>query len=109
MARDVLPEGLRAAGWEVDVVEAYRTEAVRPDAATLAAAKAADAITFTASSTVANYLEVAGPDAVPPFVACIGPVTARTARAHGLRVDVVSEVHTVEGLVDALVGALGSR
>ena len=39
----------------------------------------------------------------PPVVACIGPVTAATAREHGLTVDVEADVHTVDGLVDALV------
>ncbi len=76
VARDVLPEGLRAKGWTVEVVEAYRTAMARPDPAALAAAAGADAITFTSSSTVTNYLAVAGPGSVPPFVACIGPVTA---------------------------------
>ena len=59
VARDVLPEGLAAKGWTVDVVEAYRTVVARPDPAALAAAAAADAITFTSSSTVTNYLDVA--------------------------------------------------
>ena len=31
-ARDVLPDGLRPPGWEVDVVDAYRTVPVHPDA-----------------------------------------------------------------------------
>ena len=107
VARDVLPEGLEARGWSVDVVEAYRTERAAPSPAALEAAAAADAITFTSSSTVTNYLEVAGSSSVPPLVACIGPVTADTARDAGLQVDVVAEVHTIGGLVDALVAALG--
>ena len=106
VARDVLPDGLRAVGWEVDVVEAYRTEVAEPPAAALALAATADAVTFTSSSTVANYLQVAGPEGVPPLVACIGPVTAETARCCGLQVDVVAEAHTVDGLVEALVAAL---
>ena len=36
------------------------------------------------------------------FIACIGPVTAATAREMGLRVDLEATEHTVEGLVDAL-------
>jgi uroporphyrinogen III methyltransferase/synthase len=108
VARDVLPEGLRAKGWAVDVVEAYRTVPARPEPAVLAAAATADTILFTSSSTVTNYLSVAGRARVPPFVACIGPVTAGTAVAAGLRVDVVAGVHTVDGLVAALVGALGA-
>jgi uroporphyrinogen III methyltransferase/synthase len=103
IARDVLPDGLRARGWHVEVVEAYRTEQERPAPETLEAAHAADAITFTSSSTVTNYLEVAGRDSVPPVVACIGPVTADTARASGLDVTIEAEVHTVDGLVESLV------
>jgi uroporphyrinogen III methyltransferase/synthase len=104
-ARPVLAEGLRAKGWTVDVVEAYRTERVTPSPAALAAA-AADAITFTSASTVTNYVEAAGTDLVPPVVACIGPVTAEAAAAAGVPVTVVAEVHTVDGLVDAVVRVL---
>jgi uroporphyrinogen III methyltransferase / synthase len=108
VARDVLPDGLRARGWEVDVVEAYRTEPEVPSDAARAAAAAADAITFTSSSTVTNYLAVAGRDAVPALVACIGPVTAATARSAGLAVDLVADTHTIAGLVAALVGRLAA-
>ena len=54
-----------------------------------------------------NYLAVAGGLPVPPVVACIGPITADTARAAGLHVDIVAVEHTIEGLVGALVEALG--
>ena len=104
----MLPAGLRAKGWQVEVVEAYRTEPARPDPAALAAAAGADAITFTSSSTVTNYLAVAGHGSVPPFVACIGPVTADTARAAGLQVDVVADEHSIEGLVAALLEGLAA-
>ncbi|MBA2496593.1 MAG: uroporphyrinogen-III synthase, partial [Acidimicrobiia bacterium] len=107
VARDVLPDGLRAMGWEVAVVEAYRTVAAHADPAMLTRAAAAEVITFTSSSTVERYLELAGPDRVPPVVACIGPVTAATARARGLHVAVEASVHTVAGLLDALVAHLG--
>jgi uroporphyrinogen III methyltransferase/synthase len=103
VARDVLPEGLEAKGWAVDVVEAYRTEQAAPDPVALEAARHGDAITFTSSSTVTNYLAAAGLDALPPVVACIGPVTAETARSAGIDVTIEAEIHTVEGLVDALL------
>jgi len=106
-AREVLPEGLRAAGWEVDVVEAYRTEQPRPSAESLAAAAGADAITFTSASSVSSYVEAAGPGAVPPVVACIGPVTAAAAEERGLKVDVVAEDHTIDALAAALAAHLG--
>jgi uroporphyrinogen-III synthase len=106
-ARPVVAEGLRAAGWDVEAVDAYRTVPAAPDADVLAAARSADAITFTASSTVQAFLEVAGPDTVPAVVVCIGPVTAATARDAGLAVTAVADPHTVEGLLAALVAALG--
>jgi uroporphyrinogen-III synthase len=109
VARDVLPEGLRAKGWTVDVVEAYRTYPAEMTSEALEAVAAADAITFTASSTVTNFLATAGVGAVPPVIACIGPVTAATATAAGLSVDVVAEKHTIAGLVDALVRVLAGR
>ena len=107
VARDALPEGLGRRGWTVDVVEAYRTAVGRPAPEALGAAGSADAVTFTSSSTVTNYLAVAGDVPVPPVVACIGPITADTARAAGLTVDVVAAEHTVDGLVTALIEALG--
>jgi uroporphyrinogen-III synthase len=90
----------------VDVVDAYQTRTATPDAAALEAAAGADIITFTSSSTVDRFLEMAGPARVPAFVACIGPITAATALDHGLSVDVVAEVHSIDGLVDAIVGAI---
>jgi uroporphyrinogen-III synthase len=101
-ARDVLADGLRAKGWRVEVVEAYRTVVSTFDESGFGALDDADAITFTSSSTVTGYLELAGAGRMPPVVACIGPVTARTAMKAGLRVDVVAAVHTVDGLVGAL-------
>jgi uroporphyrinogen III methyltransferase / synthase len=103
VARDVVPDGLREIGFEVDVVEAYRT--VRPELspALLASVAAADAVTFTASSTVTGFLELAGLARIPPVVACIGPITAATARQAGVKVDAVAEEHSIAGLLAALV------
>jgi uroporphyrinogen III methyltransferase/synthase len=109
VARDVLPRGLQAKGWTVDVVEAYRTEREAPSSLDLQAASTADAITFTSSSTVTSYLAVAGERSVPPIVACIGPVTASTARDAGLTVDIVAAEHTIDGLVGALVDRFTAR
>ena len=108
VARDALVTGLATKGWAVTVVEAYRTRPVEPSPLALAEAGKADAITFTSSSTVTNFLKVAGLDAMPPIVACIGPITAATAREAGLSVDIIAEEHTIEGLVQAVVAALGS-
>ncbi|HUQ62966.1 MAG TPA: uroporphyrinogen-III C-methyltransferase [Acidimicrobiales bacterium] len=108
-ARDVLARGLRAKGWDVTVVEAYTTLPASPAPEALAAAAKSDAIAFTSSSTVTNFLEAAGAGNVPPVVACIGPVTAATARQRGLEVTVEAEEHTVDGLVTSLVDALAPR
>ncbi|MHB8464390.1 MAG: uroporphyrinogen-III C-methyltransferase [Acidimicrobiales bacterium] len=101
VARDVLPDGLRAKGWEVDVVDAYQTVA-----AAIEGPVVADAITFTSSSTVTNYVAALGVEHVPPVVACLGPVTARTATEAGLHVDIVAPSATLASLVDALTRRL---
>ena len=106
VARDALPDGLAAAGWEVDVVDAYRTVPATVTADQLEAVAGADAITFTSSSTVEQFVAAAGTDHLPPLVACIGPVTADTARRLGITVDVEATEHTIEGLVAALTAAL---
>jgi uroporphyrinogen III methyltransferase/synthase len=106
VARDVLPDGLRAKGWTVDVVDAYRTLPVPASPAERDAVRTADAVTFTSSSTVSNFVAAVGLDAVPPVVACLGPVTAKTAADAGLHVDVVAEQSTLASLVDALTRRL---
>ena len=101
-AREVLPDGLAAAGWDVDVVPAYRTVAPAPDPAAANLLADAEAITFTSSSTVTNFTDTYGTDAVPDVVATIGPITTATARSRGLEVAVEATDHTVNGLVAAL-------
>jgi uroporphyrinogen III methyltransferase/synthase len=105
-ARPVLADGLRQAGWTVSAVEAYRTTPATPPPERLEAAAKADAIAFTSSSTVDNYLAAAGPSAVPPAVVCIGPITAATARSRGLTVTAEAAEHNLDGLVAAVVGSL---
>jgi uroporphyrinogen III methyltransferase / synthase len=108
VARDVLPEGLAAKGYDVEVLAVYRTAPVDPDPATAARIHEADVITFTSSSTVDNFCnairELPDPQ---PHVVSIGPVTSATARERGLRVDAEADPHTIDGLVDALVRLLG--
>lgn len=101
--RDTLVSGLTAAGWEVDLIEAYRTVKMPATGAVADQVARADAVCFTSSSTVTGFLEGLGLDAVPPLVACIGPVTAATATASGIKVDIVAKEHTIEGLLSALV------
>jgi uroporphyrinogen-III synthase len=104
--RSALALGLRAKGWLVDEVIAYRTVAATPGGDAIAAADRADAVVFTSSSTVERTLEVLGGDGIPPVVVTIGPVTSSSARAAGLEVTGEASPHTIGGLVDALVVAL---
>jgi uroporphyrinogen III methyltransferase/synthase len=105
--REVLVDGLSEAGWEVDLVEAYRTVPAVPSPEAMTAVAEADAACFTASSTVTGFVSAFGLAAVPPVVVCIGPVTAATAEDAGMRVAAVAGVHTIDGLVAALVEVLG--
>jgi len=103
-ARDVLPDTLREGGRRVDVAAAYKTRFV-DDTELAAKAERADIVTFTSSSTVAGFVHNipgAGPLLAAKTVAAIGPITAQTARDAGIRVDVVAEEFTVEGLLRAL-------
>lgn len=109
VARDVLPDGLRAMGWDVDVVDAYRTDAAVPTAEQRAEVESCDIVTFTSASTVEQWVAAFGADCVPATVACIGPVTADAARRAGFTVAVIAEVHTIDGLVDALVDHFAQR
>jgi uroporphyrinogen III methyltransferase/synthase len=105
-AREVLPDALRSRGAEVDVLALYETVAEPLSEQALAAAQAADYITFTSSSTVRFFLEAAGsnPTLSPTTrVVSIGPITSETLREHGIEPHVEAERHDVEGVLDALV------
>jgi len=69
-----------------------------------------DVVTFTSSSTVLRLLDALHDNGVlspvellrQKVIACIGPVTAATARTHGLPVQIVATEHSVPGLLSAL-------
>jgi uroporphyrinogen-III synthase len=116
IARDVIPDQLRAAGAQVEVVEAYQT--VVPEDAkermqqVFADSQPPDAITFTSSSTVKNFMSVIVGTDIPPKLdrvkfASIGPVTSETLREYGLPVHAEADEFTMEGLAQALVRLLG--
>jgi uroporphyrinogen III methyltransferase/synthase len=103
-ARDVLPDALRERGGKVDVVALYETVAEEPDPASVEAARSADYVTFTSSSTVRNFVGAVGDGfALRARIASIGPVTSEAARAAGLEVAVEAKRHDPQGLVEALL------
>lgn len=110
-ATDALPDGLRTRGGEVVDAPAYKTVRDEGDVEALMAALRdgqLDAITFTSSSTVRNLVAALGAEAIRGSgvpIYCIGPVTAQTVREFGLEPAAVAKEHTLEGLVEALVGA----
>jgi uroporphyrinogen-III synthase len=113
---DVAPEGFEDAleqkGWTPTRVDAYKTHMPRSLPAQARAALRegrVDAVTFTSASTVRGFVRALGAVKGAPKVVCIGPVTAREARAHGLTVHAVANPHTVEGLVEAVERALVPR
>jgi uroporphyrinogen-III synthase len=112
VARDVVPDALKAAGASVTIVDAYRTvvpaEAVERARAVFGGQQLPDAVLFTSGSTVMHLLDVlhkAGL-AFPRQVACvsIGPVTSATLREAGLTVAAEAETASLDALVDACVG-----
>jgi uroporphyrinogen III methyltransferase/synthase len=109
-ARDILPDGLRKMGAEVDVVEAYRT--ARPKGGSkkmkkLLTDEKIDVITFTSSSTVDHFAELFKKEDLKKLlkgiaIACIGPVTARTVREWGLKTQIQPRQYTIPALTRAI-------
>jgi uroporphyrinogen III methyltransferase/synthase len=115
-ARELLPEELGRFGAIVETVEAYQT--VKPDIdgtrIVRILEKGLDVVTFTSPSTVMNFVTLTGVKDLSKllnktFVACIGPVTAATAREHGLKNLIEPETHTSSALAEAIARALVSR
>jgi uroporphyrinogen-III synthase len=115
VARDLIPDALRAQGATVDVVDAYRT--VIPAESVTAVqtifgpgGHPPDAATFTSSSTVTNFLallreaDVAAPATMKAV--SIGPITSATLRENGWEPAAEADPHDQSGLVEAVVRAL---
>ncbi len=116
VAREILPEKLREAGAEVVVPPAYESAPSsegKDELARRLEAGEVDCVTFTASSTVENFVGAFGAGEATRLlletrVACIGPITAETARGHGLRVDAEAGEYTIPGLVEAVTNLLAA-
>jgi uroporphyrinogen III methyltransferase/synthase len=116
VAREILPQKLREAGAEVVVAPAYESVPSSEGKERLAKkldAGEVDCVTFTASSTVENFVRAFGAREAARLlaetrVACIGPITAETARGHGIRVDAEAREYTIAGLIEAVVDLLAA-
>jgi uroporphyrinogen III methyltransferase/synthase len=119
VARDVLPDALRAAGHSVDVVAVYETRPARgPEVARVVEELergAIDAVTFSSASTVESFVALVGGDGragellLRTVVGSIGPITTEALAAHGLRVDAVPAIATLEALLDAIEARFASK
>ena len=113
-AREVLPDGLRAAGAQLEVIPVYVTTREPGNGKRLAAdilEGLIDAVTFTSPSTVHGFVELVGEDTAKSgqFAAVvIGPVTAQAARDAGMGDLVMAARSSVEGLADALARRFAS-
>jgi uroporphyrinogen-III synthase len=113
VARDVIPTELRRAGAYVDVVEAYETVVPKTSGDRLHKVlknprRRPHVITFTSSSTVRNFVALAGASRSGlknVRLASIGPVTSSTLREFALPVDIEAREFTIPGLVKAIVGS----
>jgi uroporphyrinogen III methyltransferase/synthase len=103
-ARDVLLDGLRSRGAEVDVLPLYETVAESLSDAELAAIGQVDYVTFTSSSTVRFFLDQARDHLGDQTrLVSIGPVTSESLRERGLQAHVEANRHDIDGLLDALL------
>ncbi len=110
MARDVIPDALRTAGAQVDVIEAYRNAMPKgaPEQLRQAVLGGLDAATFTSSSSVTHLAEaarvagIAWPSASVPAIS-IGPITSQTLRELGCEPAVEANPSDIPGLIAAVV------
>jgi len=113
VARDVIPEALRAAGAHVDVVEAYRNAmpAEAPEHLRHVLGQGIDAATFTSSSSVTHLADAARAAGIAfPFdgvkAVSIGPITSQTLREAGWEPTAEASPSDIPGLVAAVAGIL---
>lgn len=112
-AREILPEELKKMGANIDVVTAYQT--IKPEHDTgqirdMFEQGAIDMVTFTSSSTVENFVAMFESEEnslhqwmANVAVACIGPITANTAREKGFSSDLMPAEYTIEAFTDSIV------
>jgi len=108
-----LDEALREKGWTVENVTAYRLKgqtSMSRDVRDAVLRGDIDVLTFASGGTVRAFMKLLkGKPPASTKVVCIGPVTAKAARAAGLRVSKTAQTHTIPGLVAAVVDVAGRK
>jgi uroporphyrinogen-III synthase/uroporphyrinogen III methyltransferase/synthase len=113
VARDVIPDAMRAAGAQVDVVDAYQNAMPKaaPEQLRQALRQGIDAATFTSSSSATHLAEAASASGVVwPFAGVaavsIGPITSQTLRELGWEPAAEADPSDISGLIAAVVQVL---
>jgi uroporphyrinogen-III synthase len=108
LAAPTLADGLRARGWQVDDVVAYRTVSADAVSAEVRESWVDGTIRgalLTSASTVRELNTQLGPPPTSTLLVGIGPTTAAEAARLGLPLAGVATEQTMTGLVDALAKA----
>jgi len=108
IAEPHLAEELRGRGADVETVVAYRTILVEPPMWGILPLRIADAVVL-ASGSACRSLAAAGGAGGGAMLVCIGPKTAKVAREVGLKVGLVADETTADGIIQALVDQFGDR
>jgi uroporphyrinogen III methyltransferase/synthase len=109
-ARDVIPVQLRVNGADVTAPVTYQNvlpDRICPESILALEKRCVDCITFTSSSTVHNLSNLLGNDLLTDMlkgvtVASIGPVTSKTCREIGLKVDIEPHEYTLKALTESI-------
>jgi uroporphyrinogen III methyltransferase/synthase len=111
VARDLLPDGLRRLGAQVDVAPVYQArtpQSIPPEAEAALRQGGVDLLTFTSSSTVHNFAALLGKErfqqlAAGAAVAAIGPITSATLSEYGITPQIEPAEFTIPALAAAII------
>lgn len=111
IARTILPEELTKMGAQIHEVTAYETRLNaegKQELMELFKNREIDAVTFTSSSTVSNFMSFFDSEDEKKLLngvvfASIGPITSDTCRSLGIEPDMEAGEFTIQGLINSLL------
>lgn len=102
IARNILPFGLKKLGAKVDCIPVYETKLPKLNSRKIDF-NSIDCLTFTSSSTVKNFIKIVSKKNLKcKKIAVIGPVTSRTCKDLGIKVNIQAKKYTLDGLVNTI-------